>query len=76
MAKDVLTADLVNSYGCHACKQQVVEDEFLTEQGRFWCQKQKKSFDRQDSAHVDCPSWTFNGDEELIRTLKEPKLPE
>ena len=74
MKKDVLTAQLVESYGCQACKQIVTEDDFLLEHERYWCSKRKQSFSRGDSPHVDCPSWQFNGDEHLIKNLNQPTL--
>lgn len=74
MKPDILTVHLVEHYGCNACKHQFTEDDFLLQHSRYWCCKRKQSFSHGDSPHVDCPSWQFNGDEHLIKSLNQPTL--
>lgn len=66
---DPIAARLCEQFGCSACKAQVTEDEFLLQHERYWCQKRKQSFSKDAKAHVDCPSWTFSGAEDLLKSM-------
>ena len=72
---DPTAARLVTAFGCMACKHQQIDDDFLTQHSRFWCSKRKQSFGGEDRAHEQCPTWTFNGNDELIDQLSQPRLP-
>jgi hypothetical protein len=72
-----VAARLCEEFGCFACKAAVTEDDFLLSHERFWCQKRKESFSKDQKAHKDCPSWIFNGDEGLLKQAEDgqPGLP-
>lgn len=73
--RDPTAARLCAAYGCSACKYQQIGDGFLTEHSRYWCGKQKASFCSDDRAADDCPHWAFNGSDELLEALDQPKIP-
>jgi hypothetical protein len=67
-----LAVRLIEKYGCHACRNQVIEDDFLTMNGRYWCKKKNESLQRGTKAVEDCPDWGFNGDKELLNAAMDP----
>lgn len=76
MAKpNPVASRLVEKLGCASCKKQHIEDDFLSEHSRFWCDKKKRTFCGADRAHQDCPFWTFSGDEALLDAINQPGLP-
>lgn len=63
-----IASRLCDQFGCFACKHAITEDDFLLSHERFWCQKRKETFGKDDNAHKDCSKWMFNGDEHLLKT--------
>ncbi len=72
---DPIASRLCEQYGCHACKSQVTEDEFLLSHERFWCVKRKQSFSKDEKPHDACPTWQFNGSEELLKAISSNQEP-
>ena len=72
---DPLAARLCEQFGCHACKSQQTEDDFLLAHERFWCAKRKQSFGKDEKPHADCPTWQFNGNAELLKAVTSNQEP-
>lgn len=72
---DPTAARLCAAFGCGGCKNQIADDEFLTEHDRFWCQKRKQTIKNDGKASQECPSWAWNGDEAQLKALDQPGLP-
>lgn len=72
---DPLAARLCEQFGCHACKSQQTDDEFLLAHERFWCSKRKQSFSKDEKPHADCATWQFNGSEDLLKAVASNQEP-